>query len=130
MAPPSRRLRHNIADLMLGSDISAARAREVFEDAEKAGAMHVSDMARVGCSGKFRGNMHRDILTKMLKKSDWPQPYRASVHVFDRKTQLVVSKDIPILLPHELVHALHGKASSAVLFETSCVSAASQHDLL
>ena len=103
---------------------------EVFEDAEKAGAMHVSDMARVGCSGKFRGNMHRDILAKMLKKSDWPQPYRASVHVFDPKTQLVVSKDIPILLPHELAHALHGKANSAVLFETSGMTAASQQHLL
>ena len=43
--PKERRLRENVADLMLSGEVSAKRARLLFEDAHVAGTSCVKDLA-------------------------------------------------------------------------------------
>ena len=73
-------------DLLLGNDVSAARAHSLFVDAEAAGVANVGDMARCGRRGKYPGNLHREMLGKLVKRSQWPKPNYGEVLVFDRKT--------------------------------------------
>lgn len=46
-----KRLRANLTDLMLCSEVSARRTKELAEDAQAAGAAHVADLAKSGASG-------------------------------------------------------------------------------
>ena len=82
-----KRFRHNVNDLLLGNDVSAARAHSLFVDAEAAGVANVGDMARCGRRGKYPGNLHREMLGKLVKRSQWPKPYYGEVRVFDRKNR-------------------------------------------
>ena len=43
--PPAKRFRHNLADAFLSNDITGARAQEMFNDAQAAGAADVEDLA-------------------------------------------------------------------------------------
>ena len=106
--PPAARLRHNISDLFLSTDISASRAQELLQDAGASGSAHVGDMQRLGGAK----NVNRNLLRKLLKGSKWPKVYYASVPVHNEKTGLTESRMIPMILPHELLGALKKHASS------------------
>jgi hypothetical protein len=111
----TKRLRANVSDLLLSNEVSATRARSVFEDAQLAGAAHVADLASTGNHGRCKGNIARDVLAKLLKRNQWPKPYYAKIRVFDRKTQATITAWLPILLPHELLHCLSEHANREVL---------------
>ena len=106
--PPATRLRHNISDLFLSNDITASRAQGLFQDAASSGSAYVGDMQRLGGAK----NVHRNLLTKLLKGSKWPKVYYASIPVHNDKTGLTVTRMIPMILPHELLGALKKNASS------------------
>eukprot|EP00974_Lingulodinium_polyedra_P074405 7210657-Lingulodinium_polyedra.AAC.1 len=44
-----------------------------------------------------------------MKRSRWPTTYECPVRVLDLRSKEVVTKPIPILLPHEIVHAIAGR---------------------
>lgn len=97
------RLRENVADLFLSNDISAARAQSLFDDAASADVRSCKSLAAAGNSGRIPKNMSRDLTRKLLKGSQWPKPYVASVRTWNEKTEQEVISQIPILLPHEVV---------------------------
>ena len=58
----TKRLRSNVADLFLMSQVSAERAQSLAADATFAGASNVADLARSGQAGRCKGSIHRDML--------------------------------------------------------------------
>ena len=100
--PPRQRFRHNLADLFLSNQVSAARATALAADAVAAGASGVSDLANIG-DAKHR---HRNLLRKFMRRSKWPTTYDCLVRLKDLRSGETVTKPIPILLPHEIVHVL------------------------
>lgn len=120
--PPARRFRSNIGDLFLGNEVSAQRARDLIEDARLAGAAGVADLAAAGSGGRHPGNTHRDLLRAFLKNKGWPPPYQAPVTVFDPRQQGLVTKVLPMWLPHELVWAFARRGDAAKLTERAGLS--------
>ena len=100
--PPRQRFRHNLADLFLSNQVSAARATALAADAVAAGASGVSDLANIG-DAKHR---HRNLLRKFMRRSKWPTTYDCLVRLKDLRSGETVTKPIPILLPREIVHVL------------------------
>ena len=100
---PNKRFRLNASDLFLSNTISAARAAGLFADAVAAGTQGVDDLAKIGS----RGNQHRNLLRKLLKRSKWPSVYFAQVPVWDKNKAEETVAWVPLLLPHEIVGALH-----------------------
>lgn len=105
--PADARLRHNLVDLFLASDVSGARAASLFQDAVAAGASNVSDLGKV----TSRKHACRDILRKVLKRTQWPKLYYASITVWDKDKQEETKAMLPFLLPHEVVAALAKRGS-------------------
>eukprot|EP00972_Heterocapsa_arctica_P075928 11197538-Heterocapsa_arctica.AAC.1 len=110
--PKAKRLKHNLADLFLSGQVSGHRSQTLFEDAAVK-FDNVQGLAKAGCNGKFANNCARDLSRKLLKDSEWPRPYMASVRVLDVATQLPHVVQVPLILPHELVAALVKKAGGA-----------------
>ena len=108
----AKRLRLNLADLFLASDISAQRATSLFRDAHS-GAAHFPDLRGVGATPGTRKNACRDLLRPMVKRASWPKLYMAPVKVWDSKLQEEVVVPLPFLLPHELIEALVRRGSMA-----------------
>jgi hypothetical protein len=108
--PPPKRLRANIQDLLMGGEVSARRARVLAEDGQSSRAEHLEDVVRAGCSGRFPGNISRDLVRRFLKKRKWPPLYHAYIRVWDLKSQSVKRAWVAMLLPHELVQALASKS--------------------
>ena len=106
--PAAKRLRHNLADFILANSVSGARAAALFQDAEAAGSIGVSDLASAG----EEKHAHRNFSRKLLKKSKWPRVYHASVRVWNRRTNKECHASIPMLLPHEIVHVFRQHAVS------------------
>ena len=73
---PALRLRANLEDLWLTGHESGERMRTVFEDASHYDP-HCQDYARAGASGKFPGNINRDLRNKCVKGMHWRTPYEA-----------------------------------------------------
>ena len=76
--------------------------------ASKAGALGVQDFVVAGTCGKFPGNVHRDMLSTLSRRSAWPPLYWADV----RTTNGL--KSHPFILPHEWLAAMvrmHGRDS-------------------
>ena len=107
---PSKRFRCNAGDLFLSNDISGERAASLFRDAALAGTQHVGDLAKIK-----GGNVHRDVLRKMRSKR-WPKLYKAKVRVWNRKLQATEVVEVPVLLPHEVLHEIARKSD----VETMC----------
>ena len=99
---PNKRLKLNLADFFLSNAVSARRAASLFADADLSGAAGVRHLTRLG----DEKHVHRNLLRKLLKNCKWPKPYYADVRVWNAKTELEETASIPLLLLHELVHAL------------------------
>ena len=100
---PNKRFRLNAADLFLSNSISASRTAGLFADAVAAGAQDVQDLSNVG-SAK---NMHRNLLRKLLKRTQWPDLYVVEIPIWDKVRAEERVAAVPLLLPHEIVAALY-----------------------
>ena len=132
--PASKRFRHNVADLVLSNEISAQRAQELCQDALASGSTVVEDLVK-GADSKYvceRGrNPHaaRDLKRRFLKRSPWFPQYLAKIPVWNPSKQEEEVKDIPFLLPHELLDAFL-KESRSLLLQTSGLCKQSKEHLL
>lgn len=97
--PPARRLRSNIADLFSSNVISGIRAQELFDDAADAGDETSAQLRSQGLQGHEARNLRR----KLMKHNMWPDSYKASCTVWNKKLQQEESTTISFLLPHELL---------------------------
>ena len=114
-AEASKRFRGNVADLFLSNDISGCRTQSLFQDGADCGIQDFVRLAKAGNSGKSKNHIQRDLLRKLRKGSQWPDLYEAPVRVWNTKTQAVETVNLPMLLPHELLYALSGRANIEVL---------------
>jgi len=105
-ADPSKRLRINLADLLLSNDVSGVRAQTLFDDGVLAGAEHLEDLSKAGNKGKSKGNCARDLTRRLLRRNKWPGLYYARIRVWDKYTQLEKHVWLPMFLPHELLAAI------------------------
>ena len=87
--------------------LSGFTTQQMAEKATKAGAGGVDGFAKAGKSGKFRGNISRDLLKNMLKGCSLPLLYWALIPMRDPKTdQNNVLTWMPFLLVHEVLATL------------------------
>ena len=100
-----KHLREIVGNFFLSNKISAKDCHELSAGATLDGASGVEDFAKAGASGTQPGNLHRDILRKMLKDCTWPKEYFAEISV---KTDTGGTEQIsfPFLLPHEMFRQL------------------------
>ena len=83
---PKKRLRNNIADLLLDGSISGQRAQSLFQDAHSAEATGVQDLAtHTSCPGNSLRNLQR----RLVKGSKWPPPMEVQVPLENLKTHAV-----------------------------------------
>lgn len=111
--PLEKRFRSNVADLFLTNEISAARTRQLCEDHQNAEPSVVADLTKAGASGKRLGNIARDLLRRLKKRTAWPPLYFAKVRVFDLKLQKTVTIQMGLLLPHEVILCLVAHSKEA-----------------
>ena len=109
--PPQQRLRANLADLFLGNDISSVRAQSLFEDGQASGAASLSDVAAMR-GGRLGKNLCRDLKRRLLKGSAWPEPYVVQARTWNAKRNQEELRDVPVLLPHEVVFAMAKDSSN------------------
>jgi len=121
---PSKRFRHNAADLFLKGEVSGARMASLFADAEQAGARSVSDVAKTNRGG----HAHRDLLRK-LRRRHWPKLYHADVRVWNRRLQAMEVISVPALLPHEVLSVVAGRSNMEALCSREGLSAAARAHL-
>lgn len=115
---PSKRLKANLQDLFLGNDVSATRARDIFEDCDVAGNRGFRKLAKAGKHGQNR-NVRRDLISTILRGSAWPSSYFAEIRVWDRKQKHIVKVKVPMLLPHEVLAAIVSRSDKQVLLGTT-----------
>ena len=101
---PKERLKQNLEDLFLGGDVSGIRAHSLFEDASHIEPRQFKKLAKSGAGGK--NHIARNLRRIMSNKSKWPKPYIATLRVWSPKLQRETLASVPMLLPHELMHAL------------------------
>ena len=97
-----RRLRDNVADLLLTGAVSAKRARSLYSDSQTHDARETAELAQVADSS----HAHRDLLRKLKKDKKWPGLYEATVPLLNRAKQEAEPGRIAVMLPHELVAAI------------------------
>ena len=105
--PPSQRLRSNLGDLYARNELPASRIAELARDVHAVAPTELRDLAIPG----RKDNVTRKFRTRFLKKSTWMPDYLAPVRVWDNKKQkVVVEKNVPMQLIHEVVAVLlkHG----------------------
>ena len=125
--PPARRLRSNIGDLFLSSDISGRRAASLIQDAAASGSQGLSDLSRV----RDGHHAHRDLLRRFAKGSRWPTLYYAEARVWNQRAAREERTTIPMLLPHEIIGAMAKHSlDDSVLFSRSGLDEISAEHLL
>ena len=97
-----RRLRDNLADLLLTGAVSGKRARSLYSDSQTHDPRETVELAKVADSS----HAHRDLLRKLKKDKKWPGMFQATVPILNRATQEAEAGKIEIMLPHELVSAI------------------------
>lgn len=122
---PAKRLRKNISDLYLAG-VSAQRAASLFEDSVAAGASNTEDLAV-----PVSKNSQRDLRRKLLKNSKWPPLYEIEMPVLHQKTHAATLEKMVVLLPHEILFAIHQwNQGVASLFQISGMSELQQRSFL
>lgn len=102
-APPPKRLRGNVQDLMASGLISATRAQELLRDGAAAGSADCASAVRPGASGK---NAARDLRRQALRRSCWPQDYVFQATCRAPRTHGTEPMPVHMMLPHEVVATL------------------------
>lgn len=109
-----KRLRANICDLFLSNDLPGDRAMSLLQDARDSGLTVFNRIAR----GKGKKKSARDLTRRLLKGNKWPPKYIANVRVFNNKTQAEEVTQLPMNVPHELLHAILKKNSLDKVLES------------
>ena len=123
---PAKRLRKNISALYLAGRVSAQRAASLFEDSVAAGASNTEDLAV-----PVSKNSQRDLRRKLLKNSKWPPLYEIEMPVLHQKTHAATLEKMVVLLPHEILFAIHQwNQGVASLFQISGMSELQQRSFL
>ena len=104
-APPEE-LREVVRDLFLMNEISGETAHRLAASGHRSGASGVADLAVSGSSGSQKGNLARDILSKLTKTCTGPHLYFADIPVLDVETNTSKLVAFPFLLPHETIDHL------------------------
>lgn len=71
---------------------------------QAAGAEHVSDLSKIG--RRTGRNMHRDLMRRLAKRSQWPKLYYVPVKCWSNRLQTHEVVDIPVALPHEMFNRI------------------------
>ena len=93
--------------LHLSGKLSAKEVQRLSASATLDGALSVANLAAAGKHGAYPGNIHRDLMRKMLKQCTLPQLYYAPVPTHNPATQTnneIVM--IPFLLVHEVLASM------------------------
>lgn len=99
---PGNTFLNNVADLFTTNTLSAKRSLSLLKSAEKIGGKGLKHFNKL----KLNANTHRNLLRKMCKGSTWPPVYNIQVRLWNLRTGAEEIKFLPILLPHEVLHAL------------------------
>ena len=92
-----KRLRNNIADLLLDGSISGQRAQSLFQDAHSAAATGVGDLATpTSCPG----NSLRNLPSRPVKGSKWNPPMEVQVPLENLKTHAAYEQPLYMMMPH------------------------------
>jgi len=128
---PSKRLKANLQALFLQGDVSGARAHTLFEDASHLeGGGDFKKLAKAGNKGKYKGNLHRDLLSKLAKaQRGWPALYHVQLPLWCPKKQQMVQQWVPMLPPHQLIKSLLSINSSQDLLVTARLAATARAHL-
>ena len=109
-------LKPMIKDLFLKNKLSAKETIQLAMSSQHAGAVGVGDLA--AAAGKLKKNWknaHRDLLRKLLKSCELPQPYYGKVRVKNLQTLETETVYMPVLLPHEVLQSIACSATSEEL---------------
>ena len=99
---PQKKLARHLKDLALGHQQSYLEVKPLFHDALQAGCDGCKEMAPLSSSRK---NTARDFKRRARKGCQWPRSYYADVRFWNVKKQIIDTKPIPFLLPHEILEA-------------------------
>ncbi len=92
-----------IAELFITNSISGPVTQKIYHKAARAKAEGVSDLARIGNSGKAWKHIHRDLMRKLMKGCTFPEPYWCLVPFVNKQTGEEEVHEHPVLLPHEVL---------------------------
>ena len=116
-------------EVLLANKISGLDCQRIALASTNAGSSGIEDFAKAGSKGKHVQNIHRDLISTIMKESDWPEYYWADVPLFDPKVQRTVIVRMPFLLPHEVAQALHNnnKLTHAKTTKATCPKGVWKH---
>ena len=97
--------RAHVVRLFLTSGFSGKATQTLVSLAQQAGASGVGDLATSGASGRQPGNINRDMMRILSKKSDMPPLYFAPIPTQASADKSVEHVMMPFLLPHEVLGA-------------------------
>jgi hypothetical protein len=115
------RLATALLSLWAHGKISAITCRWLAECASLDGCTHpeINDIAKMGCHGKYPGNVHRDLLTRFVKDVSVPEPLQVPVRCLNPKTLQKGEEEAAIFLPHMVFSKLANLPNFNQLFPTS-----------
>ena len=115
------RLATALLSLWAHGKISAITCRWLAECASLDGCTHpeICDIARLGCHGKYEGNVHRDALTRFVKDVNVPEPLQVSVRCLGPKNLQKGEEEAATFLPHMVFSKLATLPNFNQLFPTA-----------
>lgn len=119
---PRKRLRRNIVDLMASNTISGARAQELLNDAWAAGDAE----SRRLVAKEDRRHAARNLRRHLLRHTQWPSLYTATIRVWDPARHAEAEEDVSILLPHEVLAMMVRIGSESALYAKGGLDAVSR----
>jgi hypothetical protein len=91
-----------VAELFVCNTVTGPVTQKLYRKAGRAGAEGVPELGKVGNSGKAVGNIHRDLMRKLMKGCTFPEPYWCLVPFLNKETGEEEMHETPVLLPHEV----------------------------
>jgi hypothetical protein len=92
-----------VAELFVTNTVTGPVTQKLYRKAGRAGADGVSELGKVGNSGKAPGNIHRDLMRKLMKGCSFPEPYWCLVPFLNKETGEEELHATRVLLPHEVL---------------------------
>ena len=100
---PQKDFRNYVSELFMENAVPGTTTQQIFKKASGAGARGSEDLGRCGASGKQKGNMHRDLMRRIMRGCTFPEECWAYVPVFNKATMEHEEVPLPVLLPHEVL---------------------------
>jgi hypothetical protein len=88
--------------------ISANFVRWICEGLVEDGPQHyqICELAQLGASGKYKGNVRRDLVRKWCPRLSVPKPFQMPVHILG-KLKVVKDSEHPIINPMEITEQIY-----------------------